>query len=95
LFTQGAVKASAAGGVLATVNVCCATPPGNLIKLNSTLQAGSNTVSMFSIDPADPININMIGKPMPSGGEFPVSLAFNKAGTQLCALNGGKVNGVR
>lgn len=76
LFTQGAVKTSAAGKVLAAVN------------------AGSNTVSMFSIDPANPTNINMIGQAAPSGGEFPVSVAFNKAGTQLCALNGGAVNGV-
>lgn len=36
----------------------------------------------------------MIGKPISSGGEFPVSLAVNKAGTQVCALNGGAVNGV-
>lgn len=76
LFSQGAVKTSAASNVLAAVN------------------AGSNTVAMFSIDPANPTNINMIGQPVNSGGEFPVSVAFNKAGTQLCALNGGAVNGV-
>jgi hypothetical protein len=37
----------------------------------------------------------MIGFPVSSEGEFPMSLAFNKNGTQLCALNGGAVNGVQ
>jgi len=76
LFTQGAVKASAAGQVLAAVN------------------PGSNTISLFSIDPANPTNLKMIGKPVGSGGEFPVSLAINKAGDSVCALNGGEVNSV-
>ncbi|KAJ3744397.1 hypothetical protein DFH05DRAFT_1535626 [Lentinula detonsa] len=76
LFTQGAIKVSAAAGMLATVN------------------PGSNTLSIFSIDPSDPINLKQIGDPVGSGGEFPVSVAFNKAGDTLCALNGGQVNGV-
>lgn len=37
----------------------------------------------------------MIGKPISSGGEFPVSVAFNKAGDMLCAVNAGAINGVR
>ncbi|KAF8896353.1 hypothetical protein BD779DRAFT_1608605 [Infundibulicybe gibba] len=57
LFTQGAVKASSSGNIVASVN------------------AGSNTLSM-------------LGRPVGSGGEFPVSLAINKAGNSLCALNG-------
>jgi hypothetical protein len=76
LFSQGAVKASAAAKMLATVN------------------AGSNTVSLFSIDPKDPAKLNLVGRPQNTGGEFPMSLAFNKEGKQLCVLNGGKVNGV-
>jgi hypothetical protein len=76
LFSQGSVKASAGGKVLAAVN------------------AGSNSVSLFSVNPEQPSHIQMIGKPVSSGGEFPMSLAFNTAGTMLCALNGGKVNGV-
>ncbi|KAJ7903515.1 hypothetical protein B0H14DRAFT_2665218 [Mycena olivaceomarginata] len=68
LFTQGAVKASAAGNIVATVN------------------AGSNTLSVFNIDPQDPTNLEMIGKPVGSGGEFPVSLAINKAGNSVCTV---------
>ncbi|KAI0369178.1 hypothetical protein BV20DRAFT_980322 [Pilatotrama ljubarskyi] len=76
LFSQGAIKASAKGQVLATVN------------------AGSNTVSLFSIDPNSPTNINRIGEPVSSQGEFPMSLAFNSDGSRLCVLNGGTTNGV-
>ncbi|KAI0368860.1 hypothetical protein BV20DRAFT_947363 [Pilatotrama ljubarskyi] len=76
LFSQGSIKASAKGQVLATVN------------------AGSNTVSLFSIDPKTPTNIKPIGGPVSSEGEFPMSLAFNSHGSRLCVLNGGTVNGV-
>ncbi|KAJ7126985.1 hypothetical protein C8R44DRAFT_874080 [Mycena epipterygia] len=76
MFSQGAVKASAAGNIVATVN------------------SGSNTISVFNIDPTNPTNLQMIGKPVGSGGEFPMSLAINKAGNMVCAVNGGFVNGV-
>ncbi|KAJ8496724.1 hypothetical protein ONZ51_g944 [Trametes cubensis] len=76
LFSQGAIKASAKGQVLATVN------------------PGSNTVSLFSIDPNTPTNIQPLGDPISSEGEFPMSLAFNSDGSRLCVLNGGTVNGV-
>ncbi|KAH9897739.1 hypothetical protein C8Q73DRAFT_641056 [Cubamyces lactineus] len=76
LFSQGAIKASAKGQVLATVN------------------PGSNTVSLFSIDPKTPTNIQPLGDPISSEGEFPMSLAFNSDGSRLCVLNGGTVNGV-
>ena len=58
------------------------------------IQAGSNTISLFSIDPSAPTNINKIGNPVSSEGEFPISLAFNADGSQLCTLNGGTVNNV-
>ncbi|KAJ7494743.1 hypothetical protein B0H11DRAFT_2003209 [Mycena galericulata] len=76
LFSQGSVKASAAGQIVAAVN------------------AGSNTISVFNIDPTNPTNLEMIGKPVGSGGEFPVSLAINEKGNMVCAVNGGFVNGV-
>ncbi|KAJ3714262.1 hypothetical protein C8R42DRAFT_726746 [Lentinula raphanica] len=60
----------------------------------ATVNPGSNTLSLFSIDTSDPINLKRVGDPIGSGGEFPVSVAFNKAGDTLCALNGGQVNGV-
>jgi 6-phosphogluconolactonase (cycloisomerase 2 family) len=62
--------------------------------LLATVNAGSNTLSLFSINPNDPAELSPIATPVPSGGEFPMSLAFNSDGTQVCALNGGQVNGV-
>lgn len=66
-------------------------PAGNLL---AAVNAGSNTIALFSVDPARPSNIKMLGKPVSSEGQFPMSLAFNSDGTRLCTLNGGKVNGV-
>ncbi|RPD60065.1 hypothetical protein L226DRAFT_463342 [Lentinus tigrinus ALCF2SS1-7] len=76
LFSQGAVKASKKGKVLAAVN------------------AGSNTVALFSINPKEPTDINPIGDVVSSEGEFPISVAFNSNGDRFCVLNGGLVNGV-
>ncbi|KAF7316830.1 hypothetical protein HMN09_00416200 [Mycena chlorophos] len=76
LFSQGSVKASANGQIVAAVN------------------SGSDTISVFSIDPQNPTNLEMIGTPVGSGGQFPMSLAINDAGNMVCALNGGEVNGV-
>ncbi|EIM87566.1 uncharacterized protein STEHIDRAFT_168277 [Stereum hirsutum FP-91666 SS1] len=76
LFSQGAVKASASGNIVAAVN------------------PGSNTISAFTIDPSNPASITPLGSPVSSEGEFPMSLAINKAGNTVCALNGGAINGV-
>ncbi|TCD66899.1 hypothetical protein EIP91_000738 [Steccherinum ochraceum] len=63
---------------------------GFLVAVN----AGSSTVSMFKINPQDPTSLQQVGQPVSSGGEFPVSAAINKKGTQVCVLNAGLVNGV-
>ena len=56
----------------------------------------SGTVSLFSIDPKDPTEIELIGQPTSTVGEFPISVAFNAKGTQACVLNaGGPINGVK
>jgi hypothetical protein len=63
-------------------------------KMLVTVNPGSNTVSMFSINPANPAKLKMVGGPVSSEGEFPMSVAINEAGTMVCVLNGGAVNGV-
>ncbi|KAF8903685.1 hypothetical protein CPB84DRAFT_1773887 [Gymnopilus junonius] len=63
-------------------------------RLLAAVNAGSNTVSLFSINPEDPTRLTLLGRPIPSGGDFPQSVAFNSKGTDVCVLNGGKVNGV-
>lgn len=55
------------------------------------VNAGSNSVSVFDIDPSDP------GRPtfataLPSHGDFPISLAASPDGKTLCVLNGGANN---
>ncbi|EMD42156.1 hypothetical protein CERSUDRAFT_102529 [Gelatoporia subvermispora B] len=76
LFSQGSVKVSASGEILAVVN------------------PGSNTVSAFAINPRYPSALSMIGEPVSSEGEFPISLAVSDDGKRVCVLNGGTVNGV-
>ncbi|PFH52984.1 hypothetical protein AMATHDRAFT_45887 [Amanita thiersii Skay4041] len=59
-----------------------------------TVNAGSNTLSIFTINPQDPGDVKLLAKPIASGGQFPLSVALNKAGTKACTLNGGALNGV-
>jgi hypothetical protein len=49
---------------------------------------------MFRINPNHMTTLKMVGKPVPSNGEFPMSVAINAKGTMVCVLNGGAVNGV-
>jgi len=63
-------------------------------KMLVTINPGSNTVSMFSINPNNPAKLKMIGGPVSSEGEFPLSVAINAKATMVCVLNGGEVNGV-
>ncbi|EMD33526.1 hypothetical protein CERSUDRAFT_126221 [Gelatoporia subvermispora B] len=60
----------------------------------AVVNPGSNTISAFSINPSDPSAITMIGEPVSSEGEFPMSLAVSDSGNMVCVLNGGAVNGV-
>ncbi|KAH8821488.1 hypothetical protein F5884DRAFT_850713 [Xylogone sp. PMI_703] len=59
-----------------------------------TVNAGSNTVSMFFINQNDPYHPTLVGKPVSSGGEFPASIAYSSKLKTACVVNGGKVAGV-
>ena len=50
---------------------------------------------MFSINPSEPAKLKMVGQPVSTGGEFPVSITISKQTGQVCVLNGGTVNGVK
>ncbi|KAJ7082569.1 hypothetical protein C8R44DRAFT_652594 [Mycena epipterygia] len=63
-------------------------------KFVANVNAGSNTVTVSAINPLNPASLSPIGRPVASGGEFPTSLAINKAGNRLCVVNSGKINGV-
>ncbi|KAI7263335.1 hypothetical protein KC345_g9179 [Hortaea werneckii] len=67
------------------------TVKGNML---FTINAGSNTVVMFNIDPQDPTNLKMVGSPADTMGEFPVSVDYSDELHTACVLNGGSKPGV-
>ena len=85
LFSQGVIETSPLG-ILAVANVRIHwVVPGWWLLM--ARQPGSDTISVFSISENDPSSLAPLGTPVWSRGEFPVSVAFNKAGDVLCALN--------
>ncbi|EJD45997.1 hypothetical protein AURDEDRAFT_113892 [Auricularia subglabra TFB-10046 SS5] len=70
---------------------------GSIKVLNNnlfTVNTGSNTVAMFAINPNAPSQLQMIGNPVSSQGEFPVSIAVSSTSGNICVLNGGQLNSV-
>ncbi|RVD84239.1 uncharacterized protein DFL_006000 [Arthrobotrys flagrans] len=59
-----------------------------------TVNAGSNTITMFTVDPKDPLKLTTVGKPVTSHGDLPVSLAYSPKLNTLCVANSGKRDGV-
>ncbi|KAF8577512.1 hypothetical protein K439DRAFT_552224 [Ramaria rubella] len=59
-----------------------------------TVNAGSGTAVMFAINPKDPAKLKMVGQPVGSGGDFPVSMTISEQTGQVCVLNSGTQNGV-
>ena len=58
------------------------------------VNAGSNTVSMFKIDRQDPTKLTLLGQPVSSGGEFPVTLGVSKKHKLACVANTGAKAGI-
>ncbi|KIJ46781.1 hypothetical protein M422DRAFT_249515 [Sphaerobolus stellatus SS14] len=58
------------------------------------VNAGSNSIAAFDIDTTDPTKLRRIGRAVNSGGEFPISVAVSQKRGLVCALNGGRINGV-
>ncbi|KAJ9148577.1 3-carboxymuconate cyclase [Pleurostoma richardsiae] len=58
------------------------------------VNAGSNTVSMLSIDSADPTKLTMIGQPVAVPGEFPNTVAASKKNNLVCVGMTGAKAGV-
>lgn len=62
----------------------------NLVCVN----AGSNTISWFTIDEADPTQLTMVGKPADTMGEFPNSVTISEKLKTACVANSGAKSGV-
>ncbi|ETS78647.1 hypothetical protein PFICI_08500 [Pestalotiopsis fici W106-1] len=58
------------------------------------VNAGSNSVSMFSIDAQDPTKVTMIGQPAVVSGDFPVTVAASLNSSQVCVGCSGTRSGV-
>lgn len=56
--------------------------------------AGSNTLSVLSVDKSDPAKLELLGEPMSTNGEFPVSVAVSSDLKIACVANGGAVAGM-
>ncbi|KAK5720278.1 hypothetical protein LTR15_007551 [Elasticomyces elasticus] len=71
------------------------------LELLFTVNAGSNTASLFVIDPADAARPRLIGTPVDTLGEFPISVThryrlvlIETNAAAACVLNGGARAGV-
>ncbi|MCJ1307580.1 hypothetical protein MMC25_001227 [Agyrium rufum] len=58
------------------------------------VNAGSNTISSFAIDPADPTTLLASNDPVYSGGDFPVAMAVSDQLNTLCVANDGASSGI-
>ncbi|KAJ7337356.1 hypothetical protein DFH08DRAFT_876586 [Mycena albidolilacea] len=58
------------------------------------VNAGSDTASIFQIDFQNPAFIRMIGQPISTMGNFPVSATIDTKSGNVCILNAGQTNGV-
>ncbi|KAL7922926.1 hypothetical protein ACQKWADRAFT_62625 [Trichoderma austrokoningii] len=58
------------------------------------VNAGSNTVSMFAIDPLNPTRLTMVGKPAAVPGDFPVTVGASAKNKLVCVGATGAKSGV-
>jgi hypothetical protein len=59
-----------------------------------TVNAGSNTLSVFEIDPGNALHPRLVGSPVDTLGQFPMSVDYSPQLKQACVLNGGADAGV-
>ncbi|KAI5476762.1 hypothetical protein MNV49_007352 [Pseudohyphozyma bogoriensis] len=91
------------GGAGTIANVTAVTPHADSLFTQDSVvvqgqslyvvNSGSNTLSMFDIDPKCPTNL-VLRSVVSSGGDFPTSVAVNAEGSLACVLNSGVRNGV-
>ncbi|KAI4144530.1 MAG: hypothetical protein L6R39_004141, partial [Caloplaca ligustica] len=58
------------------------------------VNAGSNTMTMMAIDAADPTKLTMVGKPVDTMGEFPVTAVLSLKNKMACVGNTGAQAGI-
>ncbi|KAI4253524.1 MAG: hypothetical protein LQ352_003636 [Teloschistes flavicans] len=55
---------------------------------------GSNTLTMMAIDPRDPFKLTIVGSPVSTMGEFPVTAAISEKNNMVCVANSGAQAGI-
>lgn len=65
-----------------------------VFQLIFVVNAGSNTLSVLSVDKHDPLKLQLLGEPTYTNGEFPVSVAVSSALKIACVANGGAIAGL-
>lgn len=58
------------------------------------VNAGSNTISMFAIDPLNPTRLTLVGKPAAVPGDFPVTVGASAKNKLVCVGATGAKSGV-
>ncbi|KAF7510746.1 hypothetical protein GJ744_006112 [Endocarpon pusillum] len=58
------------------------------------VNAGSNSLSMFAIDPNDPAKLAPVGQPVGTGGDFPTSVAASASLKIVCVGHTGAAAGI-
>ncbi|KAK1561606.1 uncharacterized protein LY79DRAFT_574047 [Colletotrichum navitas] len=88
-FFDGANNGPAAPDALASQSALTVAG-NNLFAVN----AGSNTLTMFAIDKADPTKLTMVGKPVAVPAEFPNTVAASNKNRIVCVGSSGAVAGI-
>ncbi|KAK5651995.1 hypothetical protein OQA88_10898 [Cercophora sp. LCS_1] len=103
LLSQGSVTPTNGAGSIALdaanqpatpdalVSQSALTIAGNLL---FAVNAGSNTLSMFSIASSDPTRLSLVGTPVSIPGEFPNTVAASAKNNLVCVGTSGAVSGV-
>ncbi|KAI9757996.1 MAG: hypothetical protein M4579_003232 [Chaenotheca gracillima] len=60
----------------------------------AVVNPGSNTLSLFSIDSRDATRLRLIGRPVDTMGDFPVSVAVSETLKTACVANSGAKSGI-
>lgn len=58
------------------------------------VNAGSNTVTMFAIDPKNPTKLTMLGRPISVPGDFPNTVAASAKNNLVCVGSSGAKSGI-
>ncbi|MCJ1307980.1 hypothetical protein MMC25_001630 [Agyrium rufum] len=64
---------------------------GNLI---FAINPGSSDLSVFAMNPKNPLSLIQLGKPRPTNGDFPVTLGVSEKNSLVCVGNSGALSGI-